>query len=261
MAQQLRRSSVVSVQIYGDAAWSVAMATCIDEACFAHRPVVGDGVNTITVRAIRAGARACCARCWLVLWPSCIARNRLPTSKGRWNVVLTSIGFSLIVDPFEVCMRSSFARWCKRVLLEPEADLHMVPQELGPDLLICIKHDALMATATQAAHVGLRIASWIPLLQEVSVWFCNAPLHKLGTACPTTFAQLCCLTRITNAGGKSRRRKRHLCRAVGLVISKGLRVPNGGNQVHGSGIFHVKTVVIGRQAVQASAHHDGSTPV
>ena len=45
-------------------------------------------------------------------------------------------------------------------LLKPEAELHVVAEELGPDLLVGVEHDARMVAALEPAAIcGERVTS------------------------------------------------------------------------------------------------------
>mmetsp|Transcript_24265 Transcript_24265/g.43002 ORF Transcript_24265/g.43002 Transcript_24265/m.43002 type:complete len:243 (+) Transcript_24265:404-1132(+) len=151
-------SGVVPVQLDGDAARRVAVAPGIDQPVIIGCGLEHDCVHALAVRSIRAVSGACGARRRLVHGPVRIAWNRkvFQRESGR-NVVLARPRLGLEVDPRQVVVRGLcvliFGRVGGLVLLEPEAELHVVAEEFGSDFLVGVQHDSLVLAAPQPSGV------------------------------------------------------------------------------------------------------------
>ena len=130
--------------------------------------LVRDGVNALTVRAIGASARAAGPGGRSANRPVRIADDRVARSgEGRRDVVLTCMGFRLVVDARQVRMGGLGTCLCRLVLLKPEAELHVISQELRAYLLIRIEHDPLVVAAVETPRVLARVARRILLCLQV----------------------------------------------------------------------------------------------
>eukprot|EP00051_Salpingoeca_urceolata_P026609 m.477884 g.477884 ORF g.477884 m.477884 type:complete len:314 (-) comp20980_c0_seq1:2200-3141(-) len=166
-AEKLRGACVVAVELHGDAARSMAMTTGVDETDIRQGPVKFYNVLALAVWAVGASARARRTRRRLANGPVRVADNLLTRlGKRRRHIVLTSMGLGLVVDAVKVGVRGVGRGRGGHVLLKPEAKLHVVAQELGANLLVGIKHDALVAAAPKAAGVLARVARRVALRKQ-----------------------------------------------------------------------------------------------
>ena len=158
-----------------------------------------------------------------------------------------------------------------RVLLEPEAVLVVVAEQLGALLLIGVEEDAPVRAAAETPNVRGRVACGVALLQEVAerivgtvgipLWR-PAPLHKMRAPDAAVFAQIATCALVAHARGLPRTfQEGDRSVPVRLVVLKGLRVANGGDDIQRDVHGRVKGVVIGRGAREWARDPDGAASV
>merc|ERR1719198_875810 len=136
-AEHLRSPCSVLVQLDGNAHWRVAMPPRVDEPVAARGKVVRDRVLALAVRAVRAGPRAGGSGSRRVQGPIVVPQDGLPREReSRGDVVLSGVRFGLVIDPLEVSVRWVARPIVRLPLLEPEADLHVIPKQLRADGLV-----------------------------------------------------------------------------------------------------------------------------
>mmetsp|Transcript_39782 Transcript_39782/g.92030 ORF Transcript_39782/g.92030 Transcript_39782/m.92030 type:complete len:251 (+) Transcript_39782:382-1134(+) len=221
----------------------MTVPTSVDQADVAHGPVIRDGVRALAVRAIRTRARAARSRRRFPCGPVRIADHRVSwPRKSRWDVVLASMGLGLVVDARQVgvgCLAT-----INLVFLEPKAELHVIAEELGADLLVGVQHDALVVATLQAPRILPGVAGRVLLFLQVSGWRIHTVLHKLSTVLAPSLTELASQALVANARSRALAGQCDLCGPVRSVVSEGLRLSHGGNEVDGLICIGVEGVVV-----------------
>eukprot|EP00327_Prymnesium_parvum_P008022 CAMPEP_0182817452 /NCGR_PEP_ID=MMETSP0006_2-20121128/11478_1 /TAXON_ID=97485 /ORGANISM="Prymnesium parvum, Strain Texoma1" /LENGTH=427 /DNA_ID=CAMNT_0024943811 /DNA_START=518 /DNA_END=1798 /DNA_ORIENTATION=- len=221
VAQQLRHPRVVLPQLDPDARGRVAVATRVEHRDVRDLPVVGDGVDALAVVAVGAAAGASRAgrqvqRGAVRGGPVGVPRDRrvLRAAEGGGHVVLPGPAFRLVVVAREVVVRGRRRAVRRGVLLEPEAELHVVAQQLGARVLVGVKQDPAVAAAAEAAGVRGGGAGGVVLLQQVAslvprhaVVRQGAPLGEGDAPRAVGLTQLPRRAAVAEAGGEGRRRE------------------------------------------------------
>merc|ERR1712110_481568 len=116
--------------------------------------MVRDGVHTLAIWTIGARSSASCPWRRSVDWPISVARDRLARQcKGWGDVVLTSIRFRLLVNTRQIRVGCFGIPIGRRVLLEPETKLHVIPEQLWANFMVSIQHNSLVMATAQSAHI------------------------------------------------------------------------------------------------------------
>lgn len=130
-AEWLQRAGGVDLESDRYAAWCVAVGTGVDQPNVAQRPSVHDLMLTLTIWTIWARAFACRAWSRHSKWVVVVPKDWEVCACKSWrDVVLPCICFCLIINPVKICMRIFPRGRILCELLEPNADLHMVAEEL-----------------------------------------------------------------------------------------------------------------------------------
>lgn len=164
---------VPDVETHGFTARRVAMAAGIQQAHTANRPLQGDRVDALAIRPIWAGACARRARRRHPDRPIGIANDgwTLGTTEGRRHIVLRRRSLGLVVDSVQVRVRGHTSS-IYLILLEPEAKLLMIPEDLSAERLaglLDVEHELLVLAALQATSIGAREARRVLLLHQGAV--------------------------------------------------------------------------------------------
>ena len=117
---------------------------------------VRNSVDTFAVRPIRAISSASGTGRRFVQWPIWVAYHGVARpSKCRRNVIFSSVSFGLVVNARQIgvgglAILAIAIHFFLLILLKPEAEFHVIAEQLGSDLLVSIQHDSLVVTAVQS---------------------------------------------------------------------------------------------------------------
>lgn len=114
---------------------------------------VRNGVDTFAVRPIRAISSASGTGRRFVQWPIWVAYHRVARlSKCGRNVIFSSMSFGLVVNARQIGMGglAIAIHFFLLILLKPEAEFHVIAEQLGSNLLVSIQHDSLVVAAVQS---------------------------------------------------------------------------------------------------------------
>mmetsp|Transcript_33374 Transcript_33374/g.109961 ORF Transcript_33374/g.109961 Transcript_33374/m.109961 type:complete len:393 (+) Transcript_33374:550-1728(+) len=262
----------------------MAVAARVDEALVVDAPVVRDRVHALAVcaepaRLLRRGAAAGAARAGRrdAERPARVARQRHGRrGEGGRHVVLPRARLGHVVDALEVEVGRAAARRRSggldrgvrarrgQVLFEPEAVLVVVTEELRPDWLVRVEHDAAVATAAQPPRVRHRAAGRVALLEQVAEGVVRpgrvvprrgALLDKVRAARASVVAEVAPAALVADAGrrpGRVGQGERGV--VMRLVVSKGVRVADRRDQVERRVCGEREGVVVVRPPLERPRH-------